>query len=30
ETLAKRILEQEHKLYPDAIKLFIENQLKSY
>lgn len=28
ETLAKRILEQEHKLYPDAIKLFIERTKK--
>jgi len=27
ETLADRILEQEHKVYPEAVKLFIENRL---
>lgn len=28
ETLAARVLEQEHKIYPRAIKLFIDGQLK--
>ncbi len=28
ETLAARILEQEHRLYPEAIKLFAEGRLK--
>ncbi len=28
ETLADRILEQEHKIYPEAVKLFIENRLR--
>ncbi|MGB9612706.1 MAG: phosphoribosylglycinamide formyltransferase [Candidatus Margulisiibacteriota bacterium] len=28
ETLAARILEQEHKIYPQAIKLFAEGKLK--
>jgi phosphoribosylglycinamide formyltransferase-1 len=28
ETLSARILEQEHKLYPQAIKLFVEGKLK--
>ncbi len=27
ETLADRILEQEHKIYPEAVKLFVENRL---
>lgn len=27
ETLAGRILEQEHKIYPEAVKLFVENKL---
>lgn len=28
ETLAGRILEQEHKIYPEAVKLFAEDRLK--
>ena len=28
ETLAKRVLEKEHEVYPEAVKLFIENRLK--
>ena len=28
QTLAERILEQEHKIYPEAIKLFVENKLR--
>ena len=28
ETLAARVLEQEHKIYPKAIKLFVEGKLK--
>ena len=28
ELLSKRILKEEHKIYPDAIKLFFENRLK--
>jgi phosphoribosylglycinamide formyltransferase-1 len=28
ETLADRILEQEHKIYPEAVKLFIEDRLR--
>jgi len=28
ETLAGRILEQEHKIYPEAVKLFVENRLR--
>jgi len=28
ESLSKRILKEEHKIYPDAIKLFFENRLK--
>ena len=28
ETLAARVLEQEHKIYPDAIKLFAEGRLE--
>ena len=28
QTLAERILEQEHKIYPEAVKLFIENRLR--
>ncbi|GFO95849.1 phosphoribosylglycinamide formyltransferase [groundwater metagenome] len=28
ETLADRILEQEHKIYPEAVKLVIENRLR--
>lgn len=27
-TLSDRILEQEHKIYPEAVKLFIENRLQ--
>ncbi len=27
ETLSDRILEQEHKIYPEAVKLFVENRL---
>jgi phosphoribosylglycinamide formyltransferase 1 len=27
QTLADRILEQEHKIYPEAVKLFVENKL---
>lgn len=30
ETLAARVLEQEHKIYPDAIKLYAEDRLKIY
>ncbi|MFH1322445.1 MAG: phosphoribosylglycinamide formyltransferase [Methanobacteriota archaeon] len=29
ETLADRILEQEHKIYPEAVKLFVENRLQN-
>jgi phosphoribosylglycinamide formyltransferase-1 len=28
QTLADRILEQEHKIYPEAVKLFVENKLR--
>lgn len=28
ETLAERILEHEHKIYPQAVKLFVENRLR--
>ncbi len=28
ETLADRILEQEHKIYPEAVKLLVENRLR--
>ncbi len=28
ETLSARVLEQEHKIYPQAIKLFVEGKLK--
>jgi phosphoribosylglycinamide formyltransferase-1 len=28
QTLAERILEQEHKIYPEAVKLFVENRLR--
>ena len=28
ETLADRILEQEHKIYPEAVRLFVENRLR--
>ncbi len=28
ETIADRILEQEHKIYPEAVKLFVENRLR--
>jgi phosphoribosylglycinamide formyltransferase-1 len=28
KTLADRILEQEHKIYPEAVKLFVENRLQ--
>jgi phosphoribosylglycinamide formyltransferase-1 len=28
EMLADRILEQEHKIYPEAVKLFVENRLR--
>jgi len=28
ETLAKRILAQEHKAYPEAVRLFAENKIK--
>jgi phosphoribosylglycinamide formyltransferase-1 len=28
ETLAERIHEKEHKIYPEAIKLFVEGKLK--
>ncbi len=28
ETLADRILEEEHKIYPEAVKLFVENRLR--
>jgi phosphoribosylglycinamide formyltransferase-1 len=28
ETLADRILEQEHKIYPEAVKLFVESRLR--
>jgi phosphoribosylglycinamide formyltransferase-1 len=28
ETLSSRILEQEHKIYPQAIKLFADGRLK--
>ncbi len=27
DSLAGRILEQEHKIYPEAVKLFVENRL---
>jgi len=27
DTLAERILEQEHKIYPEAVRLFVENKL---
>jgi phosphoribosylglycinamide formyltransferase-1 len=27
KTLAERILEQEHKIYPEAVKLFVENRI---
>ncbi|OGC43750.1 phosphoribosylglycinamide formyltransferase, partial [candidate division WOR-1 bacterium RIFOXYD2_FULL_41_8] len=29
ETLSARILEQEHKAYPEAIKLFVEGEIKT-
>lgn len=29
ETLAKRVHEQEHKIYPEAIRLFAENKIKT-
>ena len=28
QTLAERILEHEHKIYPEAVKLFVENRLR--
>jgi phosphoribosylglycinamide formyltransferase-1 len=28
ETLTERILEQEHLIYPEAVKLFVEGKLK--
>lgn len=28
DTLADRILEQEHKIYPEAVRLFVENRLR--
>jgi phosphoribosylglycinamide formyltransferase-1 len=28
ETLAKRILKQEHKIYPKAVKLFAKGKIK--
>jgi phosphoribosylglycinamide formyltransferase-1 len=28
DMLADRILEQEHKIYPEAVKLFVEDRLK--
>lgn len=28
ETLAKRILKQEHKIYPEAVRLFAKNKIK--
>ncbi|MCX9009785.1 MAG: phosphoribosylglycinamide formyltransferase [Candidatus Methanoperedens sp.] len=28
DTLAARILEQEHKIYPEAVRLFVENRLR--
>lgn len=28
QTLAEKILEQEHKIYPEAVKLFVENRLR--
>lgn len=28
DTLSDRILEQEHKIYPEAVKLFVENRLR--
>jgi phosphoribosylglycinamide formyltransferase-1 len=28
QNLADRILEQEHKIYPEAVKLFVENRLR--
>jgi len=28
QTLAEKILEQEHKIYPEAVKLFVENKLR--
>ena len=28
ESLAERILKQEHKIYPEAVKLFLENRLR--
>jgi phosphoribosylglycinamide formyltransferase-1 len=28
ETLTARILEQEHIIYPEAVKLFVEGKLK--
>ena len=28
EALTERILEQEHKIYPEAVKLFVENRLR--
>ena len=30
ETLAKRILAQEHEAYPEAVRLFAENKIKIY
>ena len=30
ETLAKRILAQEHQAYPEAVRLFAENKIKIY
>jgi len=28
QTLADRILEQEHNIYPEAVKLFVEKKLR--
>ncbi len=29
ETLAARVLEQEHRIYPEAIRRFAENEIES-
>jgi phosphoribosylglycinamide formyltransferase-1 len=28
ETLSERILKEEHRIYPEAVKLFVEGRLK--
>jgi len=28
DTLAERVLKEEHKAYPDAVKLFVEGKLE--